>query len=64
MPRKQKKVPWEPSSSSDHNIFLAISYLKVTLILPMKFRVNWPFGSGEKVQKDFENGSYGNHLGF
>ena len=29
---------------------LAIFDLQVTLILPTKLRVNWPFGSGEKVQ--------------
>ena len=27
--------------------------LQVTSILPMKFRVSWPFGSGEKVQNRF-----------
>ena len=27
---------------------LAIFYLKVTPMLPSKFRLNWPFGSGEK----------------
>ena len=27
--------------------------LQVTLILPMKFQVNWFFGSGEKVQNRF-----------
>ena len=27
-------------------MILAIFDLQITLILPMKFRVNWPFGSG------------------
>ena len=27
-------------------MILATSDLQVTFILPMKFRVNWPFGSG------------------
>ena len=28
-------------------MILAIFYLQVTLMLPSKFGVNWPFGSGE-----------------
>ena len=39
--------------------------LNKNLILPMKFQVNWPFGSGEKVgRKDFQDGNHGGHLGF
>ena len=30
-------------------------------MLPTKFRVNWPFGSGEEEKKDFQDGG---HLGF
>ena len=30
---------------------LAIFDLQVTPILPTKFRVNWPIGSGEEVKK-------------
>ena len=26
-------------------------YLQVTLMLPTKFQVNWPFGSGEEAKK-------------
>ena len=33
--------------------FLAIFYLHVTPMLPIKFRVSWPFGSGEEVQNRF-----------
>ena len=29
-------------------------------MLPSKFGVNWPFGSGE----DFQDGGHGGHLGF
>ena len=29
---------------------LADFYLQVTLMLPNKFQVNWPFGSGEKAK--------------
>ena len=32
---------------------LAIFDLQVTLILPTKFRVIWPFGSGEEAQNRF-----------
>ena len=37
--------------------------LQVTLMLPTKFRVSWPFSSGEKV-KNYQDGSHGGHLGF
>ena len=32
---------------------LAIFDLQVTLMLPSKFVVNWPFGSGEEVKNRF-----------
>ena len=32
---------------------LAIFDLQVTLMLPTKFRVNWPFSSGEEVENRF-----------
>ena len=32
---------------------LAISHLQVTLMLPTKFQVNWPFGLGEKAKNKF-----------
>ena len=35
--------------------------LQVTLMLPTKFGVNWPFGSGDEVKIDFQDGG---HLGF
>ena len=38
--------------------------LQGTLIIPTKFGVNWPFGSGEEAKKDFQNGGHGSHLGF
>ena len=34
---------------------LAIFYLQVTLMLPTKFQVNWPFGSGEEVKNRFSS---------
>ena len=33
-------------------------------MLPPKFHVNWPFGSGERKRKiDFQDGHHGGHLG-
>ena len=31
---------------------------------PTKFGVNWPFGAGEKLNIDFQDGGHGGHLGF
>ena len=33
-------------------------------MLPTKFQVNWPFGSGEKAKIDFQDCHHGCHLGF
>ena len=34
-------------------------------MLPSKFGVNWPFGSGEEAKKiDFQDGCHGGHLEF
>ena len=41
---------------------LANFYLPVTPMLPTKFSVNWPFGSGEEAKKDFQDGGHGLHL--
>ena len=43
---------------------LAIFDLQVTLMLPTKFGVSWPFGSGEEAEIDFQDGGHGGHLGF
>ena len=47
-------------------MILAIFDLLVTPMLPSKFVVNWPFGSGKeaKKKKDFQDGCYGGRLGF
>ena len=34
------------------------------MIFAFKFRVNWLFGSGEKIQKDFQDGGHGGYLRF
>ena len=44
-------------------IILAIFYRQVIQMLPTKFQVNWPFGSGEQRKIDFQDG-HGRHLGF
>ena len=36
-------------------------------MLPTKFRVNWPFGSGEELRREnlhFQAGGHGGHHGF
>ena len=33
-------------------------------MLPTKFRVNWPFGSGEEANIDFQDDRHGGHLEF
>ena len=33
-------------------------------MVPSKFGVNWPFGSGEEAKIDFQDGGHGGHLGF
>ena len=33
-------------------------------MLPTKFGVNRPFGSGEEAKIDFQDGGHGGHLGF
>ena len=42
-------------------MILAIFDLQVTPMLPTKFGVNWPFGSGEEAKNRF---SRWRHLGF
>ena len=43
---------------------LAIFDLQVTLMLPTKFPVNWPFGSEEEAKNTFSRWPPGSHLGF
>ena len=33
-------------------------------MLPSKFGVNWPFGSGVEAKIDFQDGGQDGHLGF
>ena len=43
--------PWQPFWILHQYDFPYFFYLHVTLIFPTKFRVNWPLGSSEVVQK-------------
>ena len=45
-------------------IYIYIFDLQVTQVLPTKFRVNWPFSSGEQCKIDFKDSNHGGHLGF
>ena len=40
-------------NGSSIGTILAIFYLQVTPMLPSKFGVKWPFGSGEEVKNRF-----------
>ena len=42
-------------------MILAIFHLQVTLMIPTKFQINWPFGSGVKVKARFSGCC---HLGY
>ena len=45
-------------------MILAIFDLQVTLMLPTKLGINWPFGSGEEEKIDFQDGGNGGHLAY
>ena len=62
--RRSTKLIFKMAAISDFRSewFLAIFDLWVVLILPTKFQVNWPFGSGE-VQY-IQDCSHSNHLWF
>ena len=52
------KINFQDDDCSGHTGFpmktnIAFFNLQVTQILPTKFLVNWPFGSGEEVQDRF-----------
>ena len=64
---KKRKIDFQDGGHGGHLGFpigtiLAIFDLQVTLMVPSKFGVNWPFDSGKKKRKiDFQDGG---HLGF
>ena len=52
---KKRKIDFQDGGHLGFPIsaILAIFDLKVTLMLPSKFGVNWPFGSGEEAKNRF-----------
>ena len=55
---KKRKIDFQDGGHGGHLGFpigtiLAIFYLQVTPMLPSKFGVNWPFGSGEEAKNRF-----------
>ena len=55
---KQRKIDFQDGGHGSHLGFpigtiLAIFDLQVTLMLPSKFGVNWPFSSGEEAKNKF-----------
>ena len=55
---KKQKIIFQDGHHDSHPGFLigtilATFDLQVTLMLPTKFRVNWPFGSGEEAKNRF-----------
>ena len=66
---KKLKIDFQDGGHGGHLGFssgtiLATFDLQVTLMLPSKFGVNWPFGSGEEAKNYFRDGGHGGHLGF
>ena len=63
---KKRKIDFQDGCHGGHlgfpiDMILAIFDLQVTLMLPSKFGVNWPFGSEEEGKNIF---SRWGHLGF
>ena len=52
---KKRKIDFKDGGHLGFRIgtILAIFYLQVTPMLPSKFGVNWPFGSGEEAKNTF-----------
>ena len=56
---KKRRKDYQDGSPCGHLGFLirtilAIFYLEVTLMLPTKFQVHWPFSPGEEVKQIFK----------
>ena len=55
---KKRKIDFQDGGHGGYlgfpiGMILAIFYLQVTPMLPSKFGVNWPFGSGEEAKTRF-----------
>ena len=56
---KKRKIDFQDGGHGGHlgfliGMILAIFDLQVTLMLPSKFRVKWPFSSGEEAKNRFK----------
>ena len=61
---KKRKVDFQDGRHGHHlgfqiGMILDIVDLQVTPMLPIKFQVNWPFGSGEEANKRFSSSASG-----
>ena len=65
-PSWKRKIAFQDGNHLGFRIetILAIFDLQVTPMLPIKFQVNWPFGSGEAAKIDFQDCRHCGHLGF
>ena len=59
-----KKVFQDGGDGIPIDTVLLILDLQVTLTLPTKFQINWPFGSGVGAKIIFQDGRHGCPLGF
>ena len=66
---KERKIDFQDGRNGGHlgfpiRMILAIFDLQVIRMLPTKFQVNWPSGSGEQANNRFQDGCHGSQLGF
>ena len=67
--QKKRKIDFQDGHHDGHlgftiGMILAIFDLQVIPMLPSKFRVNWPFGTGEEAKNRLSRCCHGGHLGF
>ena len=43
-------MAWQPSRILNQDLFFPTFDLQITPMLPAKFQVSWPFGSGEEAK--------------
>ena len=67
--QEKKLTGFQDGNCGGHLVFLigailAIFYLQVTLMILIKFQVNWTFVREKKKKLDVQDGYHGGHLGF